>query len=100
MGTMGVSQSSCTIYYSCNTVTREIFYGVLFRQQVAGTQPTIILLLALSLIKLLFISFLQTKSLSLIVLFAWLLADIFTLFITLFSASLIIQVVLSWITPP
>lgn len=61
---------------------------------------TIILLLALSLIKLLFISFLQTKSLTLILLFAWLLADIFTLFITLFSASLIIQVVLSWITPP
>lgn len=61
---------------------------------------TIILLVMLSLIKLLLISFLQTSSLSPALLLGWLLADIFSLFITLFSASLIIQVVLSWITPP
>jgi YggT family protein len=61
---------------------------------------TIILLVTLSLIKLLFISFLQTSSISPALLFGWLLADIFSLFITLFSASLIIQVVLSWIATP
>lgn len=60
---------------------------------------TIVLLFTLSLIKLLFISFLQPNPLSAALLLAWLLADIFKLFITLFSASLIIQVILSWITP-
>lgn len=60
---------------------------------------TIVLLVALSFIKLLFISFLQPNALNLTLLFAWLLADIFKLFITLFSASLIIQVILSWIVP-
>jgi len=60
---------------------------------------TIVLLFALALIKLLLIMSLQTGILNPILVLRLAVADIFSLFITLFSASIIIQAVLSWISP-
>jgi YggT family protein len=58
---------------------------------------TILLIVTLTIIKLLLIGFLQSVSLNFIIVFRWMLADIFSLFITLFTASIIIQVILSWV---
>lgn len=60
---------------------------------------TIVFLIVLSCIKILLISSLQSIPLTFSLLSRWLLADIFSLFITLFTASIIIQVILSWISP-
>ena len=60
---------------------------------------TILLLVILTFIKLLLIGFLQSVPLNFVIVFRWMLADILSLFITLFSASIIIQVILSWVAP-
>lgn len=60
---------------------------------------TIVLLLSLALIKTLLISSLQAGMVNPILLLRLVVADIFSLFITLFSASIIIQVILSWVVP-
>ncbi|MBE0439978.1 MAG: YggT family protein [Gammaproteobacteria bacterium] len=60
---------------------------------------TIVFLVALTLIKLVFISLVQAMPLGLLQLLRFGLADIFSLFITLFTASIIIQAILSWISP-
>lgn len=62
---------------------------------------TVVLLLGLSLIKVVFVTSLQVGTLVFAPLFLLrlMLADIFSLFITLFSVSIIIQVILSWIPP-
>jgi len=60
---------------------------------------TIVLLLALALVKVLLLLLLQHGIFHPILLLRMMLADIFSLFITLFSASIIIQVILSWIAP-
>lgn len=61
---------------------------------------TIVLLFVLTFIKLFLINILQPVTIPASYFLGWLLADIFSLFTTLFTASIIIQVVLSWITPP
>ena len=60
---------------------------------------TIVLLFALGFIKMILIGLFNPTLLNPILLFQLTLADIFSLFITLFSASIIIQVILSWIQP-
>ena len=60
---------------------------------------TIILLLSLALIKILLIISLQHGIIHPVLMLRLVLADIFSLFITLFSASILIQVILSWIAP-
>jgi YggT family protein len=60
---------------------------------------TIILLLSLTMVKVILISLIQTMPLSLVGLFRMTIADVFSLFITLFTASIIIQAILSWIAP-
>jgi len=60
---------------------------------------TIVLLLSLALIKVLLITSLQIGLIHPILLLKLMLADIFSLFITLYSASIIIQVILSWVAP-
>lgn len=60
---------------------------------------TMVLLLALSVLKLLLMALLQPSMFNLVIMLRLALADIFSLFITLFSVSIIIQVVLSWIQP-
>ncbi len=60
---------------------------------------TIILLISLALIKILLIISLQHGIIHPVLILRLVLADIFSLFITLFSASIIIQVILSWIAP-
>ncbi len=60
---------------------------------------TVVLLVALAILKLLLMSLLVPGLLNLVVILRLAVADIFTLFITLFSASIIIQVILSWIQP-
>jgi YggT family protein len=60
---------------------------------------TLVLLIALTSLKLIIIGALQPAHVRQPLFFAWLIADIFSLFITLFSASIIIQVILSWVTP-
>lgn len=60
---------------------------------------TIVLLLSLALIKTLLIASLHTGMINPILLLRLVAADIFSLFITLFSASIIIQVILSWVAP-
>lgn len=60
---------------------------------------TVVLLVALAILKLLLMSLLVPGLLNLMVILRLAVADIFTLFITLFSASIIIQVILSWIQP-
>jgi len=61
---------------------------------------TILLLFTLTFVKLFLISILQAGSGAQGLFIGLLLADIFSLFITLFTFSIIIQVVLSWIVPP
>lgn len=60
---------------------------------------TLVLLLALATLKVLLITLFQPTHFALIVIFRLALAGIFSLFVTLFSASIIIQVILSWIAP-
>jgi YggT family protein len=50
-------------------------------------------------VKVILISLIQTMPLSLVGLFRMTIADVFSLFITLFTASIIIQAILSWIAP-
>ncbi len=61
---------------------------------------TLILLFALSFVKLALISLLQSQTSYQGFFIGWLLADVFSLFITLFTFSIIIEVVLSWVVPP
>jgi len=61
---------------------------------------TIILLFALTFIKLFLISSLQTSPNHQGFFIGWVLADVFSLFITLFTFSIIIEVILSWVVPP
>jgi YggT family protein len=61
---------------------------------------TIILLLALTFVKLILISTLQAGPGTQGLFIGLLLADVFSLFITLFTFSIIIEVVLSWVVPP
>ena len=61
---------------------------------------TIILLLFLTFIKLSLISSLQDSSNYQGFFFGWLIADVFALFISLFTFSILIEVFLSWIVPP
>lgn len=60
---------------------------------------TIVLLFALAILKLLLMAILIPSLFNLVVIFRLALADIFSLFITLFCASIIVQVILSWIQP-
>lgn len=60
----------------------------------------LVLLLLISLLKLIFISALQGNVPSILALIPYTLADVFSLFITLFTMTIIIEVVLSWLTPP
>ena len=60
---------------------------------------TIVLLFSLALIKILLIFSLQAGLFQPLLLLRLMLADVFSLFITLFSASIIIQAILSWIAP-
>ena len=60
---------------------------------------TIVLLLLLTLAKLLLVTSLQPIAYPGFILM-WVIADIFSLFITIFTISIIIEVALSWITPP
>ena len=60
---------------------------------------TIVLLIALAILKLILISLFQPTMINLFILLRLAIADIFSLFITLFSASIIIQAILSWIQP-
>jgi len=60
---------------------------------------TIVLLIALALIKALLLISFQYGLIHPVFLLRFILADIFSLFITLFSASIIIQAILSWISP-
>jgi len=61
---------------------------------------TIVLLFALTFIKLFLISVLQSGQAQPGLFLGWLLADVFSLFISIFTFSIIIEVVLSWIVPP
>jgi YggT family protein len=60
---------------------------------------TIILLLLLAMVKLLLLSLLQTGLPQSVAFILFVLADIFSLFITLFSVSIIVEVILSWLSP-
>lgn len=60
---------------------------------------TIVLLFSLALIKILLITSIQVGIPQPFLLLRFIVADVFSLFITLFSASIIIQVVISWISP-
>ena len=61
---------------------------------------TIVLLLALAAVKLLLLSLFQTSPPQPVTLFFLTLAEIFSLFITLFTVSIIVEVILSWVSPP
>lgn len=60
---------------------------------------TIVLLIVLTCVKGVLIALLQSAPLPVFALALWMLADIFSLFITLFTASIIIQAILSWVAP-
>jgi len=60
---------------------------------------TIVLLFSLALVKVLLLVLLQHGILHPIWLLRLMVADVFSLFITLFSASIIIQAVMSWVAP-
>jgi len=60
---------------------------------------TIILLLLLAMLKLLLTSLLQAGLPQPVSFILFLLADVFSLFITLFSVSIIVEVILSWLSP-
>ena len=61
---------------------------------------TIVLLFALTFLKLFLISVVQTGPAYPGLFLGWLVADIFSLFITIFTFSIIIEVILSWVVPP
>lgn len=61
---------------------------------------TIVLLLLISLLKLVLVALINGMLPNPVVLLLLILADIFSLFITLFTVSIIIEVILSWVTPP
>ncbi|OUR73471.1 YggT family protein [Methylophaga sp. 41_12_T18] len=61
---------------------------------------TIVLLIALAMIKLLLITLFQTSMPPLFSFIIFALADIFSLFITIFTVSIIGEVILSWVSPP
>ena len=60
---------------------------------------TIVLLMALACLKLLLISLFQTSPPHPITLLLLSLAEIFSLFITIFTVSIIVEVILSWLSP-
>ena len=60
---------------------------------------TMILLLIIALLKVIIIGALNGQSFSLPSLCLFILATLFTLFVTLFTASILIQVILSWLGP-
>ena len=60
---------------------------------------TIVLLIVLTLIKIVLLGLIQSIPLTPLISIRLVLGDIFSLFITLFSASILIQVILSWIAP-
>ncbi|HET8807580.1 MAG TPA: YggT family protein, partial [Methylophaga sp.] len=59
----------------------------------------LVLLLVIGLLKLILISALQGNVPGILTLVPFTLAEVFTLFITLFTVTIIIEVVLSWMTP-
>jgi YggT family protein len=60
---------------------------------------TIVLLLLATTIKLIILSGLKSIPYSLVTFIPWLIFDLFSLFITLFTASIFIEVILGWLTP-
>ena len=60
---------------------------------------TIVLLITLTFLKVSLLGLIQSIPLTPLISIRWVLGDIFSLFITLFSASILIQVILSWIAP-
>lgn len=60
---------------------------------------TIILLLLATTLKLFILSGLQSIPYTLTIFISWLIFDIFSLFVTLFTASIFIEVILSWFAP-
>lgn len=60
---------------------------------------TIVFLVAMALVKLLLIALLQSIPVNFLILMRWLLVDIWSLFVILFTASIIMQVILSWVSP-
>ena len=61
---------------------------------------TIVLLVLVSLFKIILLALLQSAIPGILLLLRLIVADIFSLFITLFTASIIIEAILSWVTPP
>ncbi len=59
----------------------------------------LVLLLLIGLLKMILISALQGNVPGILALIPFTLAEVFTLFITLFTVTIIIEVVLSWLTP-
>ncbi|PHS24500.1 MAG: YggT family protein [Methylophaga sp.] len=59
---------------------------------------TIVLLLLATALKLFFLSVLKSIPYAFTIFIPWLVFDIFSLFITLFTASILIEVVLGWLT--
>lgn len=60
---------------------------------------TIVLLILLAIIKVVLIGFIHFGLLNIFIISRLAVADIFSLFITLFTASILIQVILSWVSP-
>ncbi len=60
----------------------------------------LLLLVLIALLKLVLISALQDVVPNILALIPYTLAEVFSLFITLFTVSIIIEVILSWLTPP
>ncbi|HDY84974.1 hypothetical protein LCGC14_1372450 [marine sediment metagenome] len=60
---------------------------------------TIVLLFALAVLKLLLMALVIPSLLNVVVIIRLTLADVFSLFITLFCASIIVEVILSWVQP-
>ncbi len=60
----------------------------------------LVLLVLVALLKLVLISALQGVVPNILALIPYTLAEVFSLFITLFTVSIIIEVILSWLTPP
>lgn len=60
----------------------------------------LLLLVLIALLKLVLISALQGVVPNILALIPYTLAEVFSLFITLFTVSIIIEVILSWLTPP
>lgn len=60
---------------------------------------TIVLLLIVTAIQLLLLTALKSIPYAFAIFIPWLLFDIFALFITLFTASIFIEVILGWLTP-